>query len=134
MNTIIEKLKQAAQAHGEDSGEQEHQVGDLEDMLTTAWNLMSVSQKELFVRHECVSAVIEAGARGEFSQDTLFEEIRAEIDRMEKTIHEIGMRLAIGKDDGWIWFHQEPLTASAEFDTRTACIQDAYAVLTRHVK
>jgi hypothetical protein len=41
MKSILEKLFGAADNHAEDTGEPDHEVGDLQDVLRTAWNLMT---------------------------------------------------------------------------------------------
>lgn len=44
MATRIEKLLEAAEAHGENS-EPDHEVGDLREMLQDAWKLMTEEQR-----------------------------------------------------------------------------------------
>jgi hypothetical protein len=48
-----------ATAHGEAS-EPDHEVGDLQDMLTVAWNLMTDSQKQQFFSSPEVEQVVES--------------------------------------------------------------------------
>lgn len=71
MKEIIEKLITAADQHGADSGEPDHTVGDLQDMLRAAWELLSTSQKRDFLMHDAVESVVECGACGEFEVDDL---------------------------------------------------------------
>lgn len=41
----LEKLFTAADRHGEDTGEPDHTVGDLQDLLRSAWEIMTPAQR-----------------------------------------------------------------------------------------
>lgn len=58
----VEPLLSAAKTHGLES-EPDHEVGDLQDALRVAWELMSKTQRELFLQHDDVVAVLAWGGR-----------------------------------------------------------------------
>lgn len=74
--SILEKLTAAADNHAEDTDE-DHAVGDLQDMLRAAWNLMTPSQRKLLLLSDEVGNVIEAGARDELTAEDLVAELEA---------------------------------------------------------
>lgn len=71
----LERLLQAANNHAEDSGEPDHEVGDLQDLLRAAWALMTVDQRRALVTSDAAQAVIEAGAREKFDAAALAKEL-----------------------------------------------------------
>ncbi|GBG14484.1 SerC protein [Novimethylophilus kurashikiensis] len=75
-NEMLEKLLKAADAHGEDSGEPDHTVGDLQDLLRKAWSLMSLSQKLELMQSDEVDNVVECGAQDEFEAEDLVMQMR----------------------------------------------------------
>lgn len=42
----IERLLELAKAHGEDTCEPDHEVGDLQDIIRFAWSIMTDDQKK----------------------------------------------------------------------------------------
>jgi hypothetical protein len=56
----VETVIQAARAHGEDS-DPDHEVGDLQDALRVAWDVMTQLQRAQFMDDEQVKAVLAAG-------------------------------------------------------------------------
>lgn len=74
MTAIIEKLITCAENHGEDS-DPVHQVGDLEDMLRAAWQLMTPEQKRRFIQSDEVDNAVQCGARSEFEAGDLLNEL-----------------------------------------------------------
>lgn len=77
-NSTLKMIFDAADAHGEDSGEPDHTVGDLQDLLREAWNVMSVKQKEALLRSDAMDNLIECGAREEFDIDDLIKSMKSE--------------------------------------------------------
>lgn len=75
MNAILEKLFSAADTHGEDSGEPDHTVGDLQDMMRLAWDIMSVGQKLQFLRNPYLRALLQDGTGDEFSAESLAAQV-----------------------------------------------------------
>lgn len=78
MKSILEKLFAAADNHAADTEEQDHAVGDLHALLTRAWQLMTVEQKQAFLGSCAVSGVLDTGAREEFSTSDLQRQLTAE--------------------------------------------------------
>lgn len=56
----IETYIKAAQQHGEDD-EPDHEVGDLQDILRVAWEIMTPDQRERFAKDDAALAVLYAG-------------------------------------------------------------------------
>jgi hypothetical protein len=54
----LQRILQAAEDHGDDTGEPEHQVGDLEDALREAWKLMSQDQRSAFMGSDCIKGLL----------------------------------------------------------------------------
>lgn len=71
----LERLLQAADNHAEDSGEPDHAIGDLQDLLRAAWALMTLEQRRALVASDAADAVIEAGARDEFDAAELLDSL-----------------------------------------------------------
>lgn len=59
MNVSLPELFEAAIKHGEDS-EPDHEVGDLQDLLTEMWDLLTAEQRAKFLASETVRNVWEA--------------------------------------------------------------------------
>lgn len=93
MNTqaILEKLLTAADNHGEDSGEPDHTVGDLQDMLRLAWEALPPSKQIALLSTDGACNVVELGARGEFEADDLVAELKAIIQQKEDALAEKGI-------------------------------------------
>lgn len=72
---ILKHLFDAADNHAEDTGE-DHNVGDLQDLLTLAWNLMSTENRIEFLESDVVRNHIEAGARDEFTAEDLLKDLK----------------------------------------------------------
>lgn len=73
---VIEMLFAAADAHGEDTGEPDHAVGDLQDLLRLAWGIMTLDQQLQFLALPETQSIIEAGSRDEFTAESLSIELR----------------------------------------------------------
>jgi len=58
-SNTVEILIGHAQTHGDDSGN-DHEIGDLQDMLRAAWSLMTPEQHRQMLRHPDVSNVVES--------------------------------------------------------------------------
>jgi hypothetical protein len=77
MSSILKKLFKAADNHAEDTGEADHAVGDLQDVLRAAWDLMTPEQRGQLLESDAVEALIEAGAQDEFRAEDLVAELAA---------------------------------------------------------
>jgi len=64
------QLFKVADRHGEESGEPDHTVGDLQQLLDVAWNTMTPSQRDLFLCSTAVREVV-VGAVGEKEADKI---------------------------------------------------------------
>jgi hypothetical protein len=58
-----EHLLKVAQSHGEDHGELDYEVGDLQQFFRAAWALLTVEQKSAFFASDAVEETYE-GATG----------------------------------------------------------------------
>lgn len=126
MNEILEKLFGAADNHGEDSGEPDHTVGDLQDMVRRAWAIMSVGQKLQFLLKPGLDGLVEAGARDEFTVDSLVASIAQKIGEMETEVAAAGYRMMEG-EGGFFWETDED--ASEDFCEREDAVADAHSHL-----
>jgi hypothetical protein len=54
----LEDLFIAAAQHGKDTSEPEHQIGDLEDLLRAAWEILSPDQRERLMKTDAAVAVL----------------------------------------------------------------------------
>lgn len=123
MTKILEKLFAAADNHGEDSGEPDHTVGDLQDLLRRSWEIMSVSQRLQLLRGTEVYNVVECGARGEFEWDDLVAEITNSLTEQEVAVTAASYLLYEG-EDGFFWETQAE--ESLYFPHREDAVADAY--------
>lgn len=57
-DNAIETLIEAAERHGAES-DPDHEIGDLQDLLRAAWELMSQEQRRAFWAGSAAQAVIE---------------------------------------------------------------------------
>lgn len=76
--STLKMVFDAADAHGEMSGEPDHTVGDLQDLLREAWKIMSNEQKEALIYSDAMDNLIECGANEEFDADALVESMKSE--------------------------------------------------------
>lgn len=129
MNEILKKLFAAADNHGEDSGEPDHTVGDLQDLLRRSWEIMSVSQKLQLLRGTEVYNVVECGARGEFEWDDLVAEITQSVAGQESEISEAGYEIKVQVEGTFFWETNDE--ASEDFPTREDAVADAYQHFTK---
>jgi len=77
MKSILEKLFAAADNHSEDSGE-DHTVGDLQDIITAAWDILTPEQRRQLLQTDAVESTVEMGARDEFDVDELLKQLDEE--------------------------------------------------------
>jgi hypothetical protein len=77
MTSILDKLFESADHHGEDS-EPDHTVGDLQDLLTTAWSILTLEQKRALLQSDAVETLLDMGARDEFTVEDLLTQLNAE--------------------------------------------------------
>lgn len=54
--SMLDDFIKAATNHGRDS-EPDHEVGDLQDMLRTAWKIMTPEQRIRFMNHETPAGI-----------------------------------------------------------------------------
>lgn len=70
---ILKNLFNAADAHGEDSGEPDHTVGDLQGLVTLMWGLLTPSQRVAVLESSEVEELAVAGAQGDWDETDLVE-------------------------------------------------------------
>lgn len=80
MNKIIEILFKAADDHGEDTGELDHSIGDLQDLLREVWSILDADQMTQFLSSGSVENLL--SLREEYSPEDLVDMIEEE--RMPK--------------------------------------------------
>lgn len=96
--TVINKLMTAAKNHGEDNLGHQDQVSDLESMLLSMWELMTPGQKVSFIEGDAVEAVIELGARDEYTAEDLVEDLGLSADGTSLvTAIEVQMQEVVGE-------------------------------------
>jgi hypothetical protein len=122
MTDILEALFTAADNHAQDSCEPDHAVGDLQDMMRLAWSAMSVRQRLQLLRNPELGALLEDGARGEFSGKSLAAELTMQLAAMECVVVAAGYVIS---EAGYCW--HSSAGRSSVFDTRDDAIADAYA-------
>lgn len=59
MSKILEILFKAADDHGEDTGEPDHSIGDLQGLLREAWSLLTADQKAQLLESESVQDLLD---------------------------------------------------------------------------
>jgi len=126
MQQIIEKIFAAADQHGEDSGEPDHAVGDLQGMLRLAWDIMTVSQRLQLLRKPEFETLLDAGSRGEFDAGDLAAQLTKELSEMEAKAASAGYRFMEG-EGGFFWETDEE--ASEDFHAREDAVADAYRTI-----
>lgn len=100
-HTIIEKLIDAAEQHGEDD-HPDHTVGDLVDLLRTAWSTMSVEQKRLMLKSDAVQDVVDCGAREEFDVAELEQALNDHVQKLHADLLKAGFEV-FENEDGYYW-------------------------------
>lgn len=123
----LEKLIEAADNHGEDSGEPDHTIGDLQDMLREAWGLLSFSQKLQLIQGDAVENVVECGGRDELSVDAIVAEVGAEIAEMHLALTAAGYEI---KEGEWGFFWETKELQSEDFADFNDAVLSAYDALT----
>lgn len=123
MNAILEKLFKAADNHAEDTGEPDHTVGDLQDLLKAAWDLLAPSQKHDLLNSEAVENVIDTGAQGAFEANDLVAELHASVAEMQGKITAAGYIIK-EVEDGYFW--ESDTGAGLPFPIRVDAVEDAF--------
>lgn len=75
MSKILEILFKAADDHGEDTGEPDHSVGDLQGMLREAWSILTTNQKARLLLSESVQDLLDLTE--EYAPEDLVDMIQA---------------------------------------------------------
>lgn len=76
--SVIDLLTTASDNHAIDSCEPDHAIGDLQAMLACAWEVMTPTQRAVFLTTPEVESVIEHGARNEFTVSDLMKSVQSE--------------------------------------------------------
>lgn len=124
MTETLNKLFAAADNHGEGSGEPDHTIGVLRDLLRRSWEIMSVSQRLQLLESTEVEDLTEAGARCEFEPADLVAEITKDLAEMEAVVAGAGYTF-IENDAGIYWELDDE--ASEDFYAREDAVTDAHA-------
>lgn len=102
MAQILETLFKSADSHAEDTGEQEHAIGDLQDLLRETWKTLMPSQKLNIIRSPVVAGVLEAGALTGASPNSLEREFNAEMIAKEIETSKAGYKF-FEEENGHYW-------------------------------
>jgi hypothetical protein len=122
LDAPLEKLLQAADNHGEDD-EPGHTVGDLQGLLRAAWRLMTIDQKLRLLQSDEAEELVMLGARGEFDENTLIDNVNLKLGTMEAEIFAAGYILVAVRDGLYCWELDD--NASEDFERQDAIV-DAY--------
>lgn len=98
---LIRDLTTCARIHG-DSGDADHEVGDLQDMLTEAWSIMTTQQRMSMLSSPCVATVVE-NATG-----------TALLTEQDELDHEEWLQVCehYGLDDSFQYTHEQQIDAA----------------------
>lgn len=127
LNAPLKKLIKAADNHGEDD-EPGHTVGDLQDMLRAAWALMSVNQKRTLLESDEVANVVMCGARGEFDEDDLLDNLNLKVSTMLAEIRSADYFIVKNVNSLYYWVNGSESGAACEHDD---AVVDAYEHLNK---
>jgi hypothetical protein len=122
LNAPLERLLEAAHNHSEDTGE-DHQAGDLQDLLRAAWGLMTVDQKRTLLRSSTVESMVETGARDEYDQAELLDDIEVNLASMEAEVAAAGYLINDSEAGLSYWSLGDEASGDAQ---RADTIVDAY--------
>ena len=117
MTQPLEKLLLAADNHGEDSGETDHTVGDMQDLQRRTWAIM-----QLLWSSE-VDDLMSTGARGEFEADDVVTDIQRQLIEMESAVTAAGYTF-VETENGIYW--ECAAEASENFYDRADAVEAAY--------
>lgn len=79
VDAVLEKLFLAADQHLEDNGDPSDAASDLQRLLEGLWMAMSTEQKEAFLSHEVVLAVIESGCCDDVTEESVQRALKEEV-------------------------------------------------------
>lgn len=127
MQQVLEYMFAAADTHGQDTGEPDHTVGDLQDLFRLAWGIMSIGQRLQLLRKPETQDIIEAGSRDEFTGESLAAGVMQRVAKMESVVVAAGIAMMEG-ERGFFW--ETPVEASEDFHDRADAVADAYRRLT----
>lgn len=125
MDNFPQELFDAADHHADDTGEPDHAVGDLQDMLSACWGIMTPSQRAFVLQSQKVEGVIEAGARGEFDVDTLLNRLAHQVMYMLQYAQQRGYSI-IDLEHGSHWKDNKTGETGSLFEDRNDAIYEAY--------
>ena len=129
INKILEQLIVAADNHNHGEDDPDHTVGDLEGLLRRAWSIMTVSQKKELLQSDEVDDLAMLGARGEFEQEDLLEDLGNEAVRMEREINAAGYRIN-ETEGGFYWETDDVVIVDWHWYARADAVAAAYADMT----
>ena len=75
----LDKLFLAADQHLEDNGDASDAASDLQRLLEGMWSVMRTEQKQAFLAHESVMAVIESGCCDDVTEESLHAMLKDEV-------------------------------------------------------
>lgn len=92
-DTILTHLLAAADNHGEDSGEPDHTIGDLQDLLRKAWALLNHGQRVALLESDEVESVLDCGGRDEIEPSDLIERQKQDLQAKIKALRDAGIEV-----------------------------------------
>lgn len=121
---ILTRLLNAADAHGEDSGEPDHSVGDLRELVTSMWRLLTPSQRLELLNSSTVDDLAEAGARGEWEPETLIGLVREDLGSLETALRDVGYQF-MQSELGFYWETADETDAGQQRASRVDAVAAA---------
>lgn len=119
----IETLIKAADKHAEDTGQADHAVGDLQDLLRTAWGIMTFDQKTRLLQTPQAADVLETGMLEVDDPQRLVDDLDAELKRMSDEILAADYRIV--STEGGLYYWECGIQAGEDLE-RADAIVDAY--------
>lgn len=87
---ILTSLLTAADNHGEDSGEPDHTIGDLQDLVKLMWALLTPSQRLEVLESDEVSDLAMAGARDDWDESDLVSLHQQDMAALDSRMRDLG--------------------------------------------
>ena len=125
MDQIIEKLLTAADNHGLDTGEPGHTVGDLQDLLRSAWKIMTASQKLALLGKDVVEDMLMARMVEGLKASDLADLVNASLAKMDAEVQAAGYDINVNPiDDTFFWETEEE--QSMDYESREDAVENAF--------
>lgn len=123
---MLETIFEFADSHGDDTGEPDHTVGDLQDILREAWRLLTPAQRQELISSPAVEALFEVQDEElEEALDAVEDQFNGKVRQVTEAGYLVKYRGATAK----YYWQQNELVSDDEFEAYHQVIEDAYAAL-----